>query len=99
MLELPVNAVDFGTIDCGDSKDFTLPFDNSGLMELEGLVGMEIDGSPVFTVAPTSMYAEALGSAGDMALLKEHIEGNKEVGVDLVELHAETISDVNHWIQ
>jgi hypothetical protein len=64
-VDTPIEEVDFGTIEVGDTQTFTFPVNNDGFLDLEALVGIE--GDVEISVAPPQLFAEAGGQ--DAAIL------------------------------
>lgn len=58
-LDLPIRAVDFGTIEVGDAQLFTFPVSNDGELALDALVTLEAvgDSETPFAVSPQRLQA------------------------------------------
>jgi MYXO-CTERM domain-containing protein len=77
-LDLPVPAVDFGTIEVGDAQVFTFPVSNEGEMPLDAIMELtEVPGGNgmPFSIAPAQVQAPAGGQDAAVITFRPEVKG------------------------
>lgn len=74
MITPAVESLNFGKVAIGEKKDFTVPINDDGYMDLEGTV--ELEGDPAFSVKQPQFFAAAGGQAPVVVTFKPGRSGD-----------------------